>query len=153
MNGLMYAIGGFNGYERLRTVEVFNTDTRKWREVYINYMLGNISEWQVAPLNDKRSALGACVVSDLLYVCGGYDGVTSLATVCVPKRSYCLSMMCRLNATMHVVINGRCVQACDGRDQLLALLYLMERYTVSVQERMRVIHLCSYGRTWWNEHL
>lgn len=33
MNGQLYAIGGFNGYERLRTVEVFDTPTRKWREV------------------------------------------------------------------------------------------------------------------------
>jgi kelch-like protein 18 len=33
MNGLLYAIGGFNGYERLRTVEVFDTEQRKWKEV------------------------------------------------------------------------------------------------------------------------
>ena len=66
MNQLLYAIGGFNGYERLRTVEVFDTEVRRWREI--------------TPLNNKRSALGACAVNERVYVCGGYDGITSLST-------------------------------------------------------------------------
>jgi kelch-like protein 18 len=35
---------------------------------------------QVSALNNKRSALGACVIGERVYVCGGYDGITSLAT-------------------------------------------------------------------------
>lgn len=50
-----YAIGGFNGHERLRTVEVYDPDSRVWREV--------------ATLNNKRSALGAAVIGDRLFVC------------------------------------------------------------------------------------
>lgn len=33
MNRQLYAIGGFNGHDRLRTVEVFDPETSKWREV------------------------------------------------------------------------------------------------------------------------
>lgn len=36
---------------------------------------------QVSSLINKRSALGAAVVNDRLYVCGGYDGICSLASV------------------------------------------------------------------------
>lgn len=36
---------------------------------------------QVSSLINKRSALGAAVVNDRLYVCGGYDGISSLASV------------------------------------------------------------------------
>lgn len=57
MHRKLYAIGGFNGHERLRTVEVFEPEQKKWREI--------------AALNMKRSALGAAVVNDKLYVCGG----------------------------------------------------------------------------------
>lgn len=66
----LYAIGGFNGHERLKTVEVFNTDTKKWTEI--------------APLNNKRSALGAAVVGDVLYVCGGNICTNLLFTVKAP---------------------------------------------------------------------
>lgn len=30
---------------------------------------------------NKRSALGAAVVNERLYVCGGYDGISSLSSV------------------------------------------------------------------------
>ncbi len=37
--------------------------------------------WQrVASMNYRRSALGAAVLNGRIYVCGGYDGVSSLRT-------------------------------------------------------------------------
>lgn len=33
MNRILYAIGGFNGRDRLRTVEVFDSEQNKWNEV------------------------------------------------------------------------------------------------------------------------
>ena len=36
---------------------------------------------QVASMNCKRSAVGAVAVGDHLYVCGGFDGLSSLDTV------------------------------------------------------------------------
>uniref|UniRef100_A0A1I7ZLE3 BTB domain-containing protein n=1 Tax=Steinernema glaseri TaxID=37863 RepID=A0A1I7ZLE3_9BILA len=63
----LYAIGGFDGHDRLRTVEVMRSDTHQWEEI--------------APLNNKRSALAAAALNGRLYVCGGYDGICSLASV------------------------------------------------------------------------
>lgn len=33
VNGLLYAIGGYDGQSRLRTVEVYNPDTDTWTKV------------------------------------------------------------------------------------------------------------------------
>lgn len=63
----VYAIGGFNGQDRMDLVEKFDYDTSKWRKL--------------SPLIRKRSALAAAFVSDRLYVCGGYDGNHSLSTM------------------------------------------------------------------------
>ena len=60
LQGKLYAIGGYNGLERLTTVEVFEPASKKWR--------------RVAPLSKPRSALGSAVLNNRLYVCGGYDG-------------------------------------------------------------------------------
>lgn len=63
----VYAIGGFNGQDRMDLVEKFDYDTSKWTKL--------------SPLNRKRSALAAAFVSNRLYVCGGYDGNHSLSTM------------------------------------------------------------------------
>lgn len=63
----VYAIGGFNGQDRMDLVEKFDYDTLKWT--------------RLSPLIRKRSALAAAFVSNRLYVCGGYDGNHSLATI------------------------------------------------------------------------
>lgn len=67
LQGKMYAIGGYNGLERLAVVEVFEPETRKWK--------------RVAPISRPRSALGSAVLNNKLYVCGGYDGYASSDTV------------------------------------------------------------------------
>ncbi|XP_059829863.1 kelch-like protein 18 [Hypanus sabinus] len=67
VNGLLYAIGGFDGQSRLSTVEVYNPETDKWTKV--------------ASMNSKRSAMGTAVMDGHIYVCGGYDGISSLNSV------------------------------------------------------------------------
>ncbi|XP_048385515.1 kelch-like protein 18 [Stegostoma tigrinum] len=67
VNGLLYAIGGFDGQSRLNTVEVYNPETDKWTKV--------------ASMNSKRSAMGTAVMDGHIYVCGGYDGISSLNSV------------------------------------------------------------------------
>lgn len=43
LNRLLYAIGGFNGRERLRTVEVYDPESNKWIEVSeMLYTIGDI---------------------------------------------------------------------------------------------------------------
>ncbi|KAH7717059.1 Protein KEL-3 a [Aphelenchoides avenae] len=58
LNRRLYVIGGYNGYERLRCVEL-------------------------PPLISKRSAVCAAAMTDQnqIYVCGGFDGATSLSSV------------------------------------------------------------------------
>lgn len=68
MNCKMYVIGGYNGHERLSTVEVFDPSTRRWDKI--------------SSINCKRSAVGTCSLDEKnLFVCGGYDGIRSLNTV------------------------------------------------------------------------
>ena len=61
---LCLAIGGYNGSERLNTVEILDGSKRAWS--------------RIASMSCKRSAVGAAALQDRLYVCGGYDGITSV---------------------------------------------------------------------------
>nr|XP_014340896.1 PREDICTED: kelch-like protein 18 [Latimeria chalumnae] len=67
VNGLLYAIGGYDGQSRLSTVEVYNPEIDSWTKV--------------ASMNSKRSAMGTVVLDGQIYVCGGYDGSSSLNSV------------------------------------------------------------------------
>ncbi|ELK24978.1 Tyrosine-protein phosphatase non-receptor type 23 [Myotis davidii] len=67
VNGLLYAIGGYDGQLRLSTVEVYNPETDTWA--------------RAGSMNSKRSAMGTVVLDGQIYVCGGYDGTSSLNSV------------------------------------------------------------------------
>ncbi|XP_073533203.1 kelch-like protein 18 isoform X1 [Phyllobates terribilis] len=67
VNGLLYAIGGYDGQSRLSTVEVYNPESDSWTKV--------------GSMNSKRSAMGTVVLDGQIYVCGGYDGNCSLNSV------------------------------------------------------------------------
>ncbi|CAL9689471.1 unnamed protein product [Knipowitschia caucasica] len=67
VNGLLYAIGGYDGQSRLSTVEVYNPETDSWA--------------RVASMRSQRSAMGTVVLDGHIYVCGGYDGKSSLNSV------------------------------------------------------------------------
>ncbi|XP_010216328.1 PREDICTED: kelch-like protein 18, partial [Tinamus guttatus] len=67
LNGLLYAIGGYDGQLRLSTVEVYDPESDSWSHV--------------ESMNSKRSAMGTVVLDGQIYVCGGYDGNSSLNSV------------------------------------------------------------------------
>uniref|UniRef100_A0AAY4DJZ4 BTB domain-containing protein n=2 Tax=Denticeps clupeoides TaxID=299321 RepID=A0AAY4DJZ4_9TELE len=64
MGGLVYAVGGFNGSLRVRTVDAYDLAKDEW--------------CCVSSMQDRRSTLGAAVLNGLLYAVGvgGYDGAT-----------------------------------------------------------------------------
>ena len=68
--GCVYAVGGFNGSLRVRTVDCYDPLTERWT--------------CVSSMQDRRSTLGAAVLNGLLYAVGGFDGSTG-TRVCLFK--------------------------------------------------------------------
>lgn len=62
MSGCVYAVGGFNGSLRVRTVDCYDPMMDRWTSV--------------SSMQDRRSTLGAAVLNGLLYAVGGFDGST-----------------------------------------------------------------------------
>ena len=60
LNGLVYAVGGFNGSLRVRTVEVYDPGRDMWTSV--------------PSMEARRSTLGVAVLNGLIYAVGGFDG-------------------------------------------------------------------------------
>lgn len=67
MAGNVYAVGGFNGSLRVRTVDVYDGVKDQWTSI--------------ASMQERRSTLGAAVLNDLLYAVGGFDGSTGRSRV------------------------------------------------------------------------
>lgn len=97
MNGVVYAVGGYDGQSRqcLNSVELYDTRANRWR----------IGE----PLLEVRSGAGVAIYRDRLIAAGGHDGPVVRATVemlsgdgwvYLPEMS-----VCRRNAGV-VVANG-----------------------------------------------
>ncbi|XP_066601268.1 kelch-like protein 18 isoform X2 [Prorops nasuta] len=113
----LYAFGGYNGMERLSTVEVYYPCLKVWK--------------MIASMNCKRSAVGTTALKDYLYVCGGYDGLTSLNTV----ERYCpvtdtwkiISSMNKHRSAGGVVSFEGYVYALGGHDGL-SIFDSVERY-------------------------
>jgi kelch-like protein 2/3 len=60
VNGLVHAVGGFNGSLRVRTVDVYDP-------------VKDI--WSACPsMEARRSTLGVSVLNGLIYAVGGFDG-------------------------------------------------------------------------------
>lgn len=62
MSGVVYAVGGFNGSLRVRTVDAYDPVKDEW--------------CCVSSMQDRRSTLGSAVLNGLLYAVGGFDGST-----------------------------------------------------------------------------
>jgi len=64
VGGLVYAIGGFNGSLRVRTVDVYDAGKDTWSSV--------------ASMEARRSTLGAAVLHGCIYAIGGFDGSSGI---------------------------------------------------------------------------
>ena len=62
----IYAIGGYNGKECLKSGERYNIETKKWEPI--------------AAMNTARRSLCAVALPDGIYVMGGYDGAHYLSS-------------------------------------------------------------------------
>lgn len=56
----VYAVGGFNGSLRVRTVDVYDPTTDAWS--------------QCSSMEARRSTLGVAVLNGCIYAVGGFDG-------------------------------------------------------------------------------
>lgn len=66
-NGLIFIIGGFNGMSRVRSVDIYNPQTK---------------EWSTGPdMLCRRGTLGVGLLNGKIYAVGGFDGVTGLTSV------------------------------------------------------------------------
>jgi len=64
---LLYAIGGFDGEERLSSVECYHPENNEWT--------------MVSPMKCTRSGAGVASLGQYIYVIGGYDGNSQLNLV------------------------------------------------------------------------
>ncbi len=62
LNGVVYAVGGFNGSLRVRTVDVFDPVRDSWTSA--------------AAMEARRSTLGVAVLGGRIFAVGGFDGST-----------------------------------------------------------------------------
>ena len=77
--GRVYAVGGFNGSLRVRTVDFYDP----LRDA-----------WSSAPnMEARRSTLGVAVLNDCIYAVGGFDGSTGLNSAEVLDLSVASPMM------------------------------------------------------------
>jgi kelch-like protein 2/3 len=80
INGLVYAVGGFNGSLRVRTVDIYNPLDDTWASV--------------TSMEARRSTLGAAVLNGLIYAVGGFDG--SSGKCCVKLCEVTIKCTCML---------------------------------------------------------
>lgn len=67
VNRLLYAVGGFNGTERLASVERYHPENNAWSFV--------------PPMTCGRSGAGVAAINQYIYVVGGFDGTRQLSSV------------------------------------------------------------------------
>ncbi|KPM08303.1 eRF1, BTB, and Kelch domain containing protein [Sarcoptes scabiei] len=97
LDGFIYAIGGFNGQCRVRSVDMFDPKRNQWI--------------QCPDLEVERSTLGACVLDGLIYAVGGFDGTLGhqSAEVYDPiarQWSFIAPMKTRRSSVAVVALNG-----------------------------------------------
>lgn len=88
MAGHVYAVGGFNGSLRVRTVDVYDGVKDQWTSI--------------ASMQERRSTLGAAVLNDLLYAVGGFDGSTGRSRTMLPYSLLWATLLCLVSSWAHL---------------------------------------------------
>jgi len=109
LHGAVYAIGGFNGSSRVRSVDVFD-------------VVRNM--WSTGPaMEARRSTLGVAVLTELqlIMAVGGFDGSTGLASAEAldPRQGHWMplaSMTVRRSSVGVSALNGYTSYAVGGYD-------------------------------------
>uniref|UniRef100_A0A667Z8R5 Kelch like family member 10 n=1 Tax=Myripristis murdjan TaxID=586833 RepID=A0A667Z8R5_9TELE len=97
LNGCIYAMGGYDGLRRLNTAERYEPHTNQWTllaamhedrsDASATTLHGKaynpaINAWHATPsMMNSRSNFGIGVVDDLLFVVGGFNGLTTTCNV------------------------------------------------------------------------
>jgi len=63
----LYAIGGFDGENRLNSMECYHPENNEWTDM--------------PAMKCARSGAGVAVLNQYIYVCGGFDGSRQLESV------------------------------------------------------------------------
>ncbi|XP_053610720.1 ring canal kelch homolog isoform X2 [Plodia interpunctella] len=115
----VYAVGGFNGTLRVRSVDIYDVATDSWSPG--------------PPLCARRSTLGVAAIGDTIYAVGGFDGATGLSSAeALDTRSGewrpIASMSSRRSSVGVGVLGGRlyAVGGYDGASR--QCLHTVERY-------------------------
>ncbi|GCC36633.1 hypothetical protein chiPu_0015128 [Chiloscyllium punctatum] len=66
-NGLLYVIGGFDGKNRLNSVECYRPEKDEWS--------------LISPMGSPRSGAGVVALNNYIYVAGGYNGREQFSSV------------------------------------------------------------------------
>ena len=66
-DGMLFAIGGFNGISRMNNGEKYNPRTNQWASI--------------AEMYGPRSNFGIEVIDDMVFAIGGFNGVTTIYNV------------------------------------------------------------------------
>ncbi|KAL5018240.1 hypothetical protein ScPMuIL_003962 [Solemya velum] len=106
LNGLVYAVGGFNGSLRVRTVDVFDPVKDTWSSC--------------SSMEARRSTLGVAVLNGLIYAVGGFDGSSGLDTAeCFDIRTgewKMIASMSTRRSSVGVGVLGGLLYAVGGYD-------------------------------------
>ena len=57
----LFVIGGFDGEQHLKTIEVYSEKTKRWEMMKVTMKTG-------------RSEMGVAVIGDLIFIIGGWNG-------------------------------------------------------------------------------
>lgn len=106
VNGLVYAVGGFNGSLRVRTVDVYDPLKDVWTSC--------------PSMEARRSTLGVAVLNGFIYAVGGFDGSSGLDTAeCFEVRTgewRMIASMSTRRSSVGVGVVGGLLYAVGGYD-------------------------------------
>ncbi|KAJ9592761.1 hypothetical protein L9F63_015572, partial [Diploptera punctata] len=105
VNRLLYAIGGYDGTDRLASGECYHPENNEWN--------------MIKPMKTKRSGAGIAALNQYIYIVGGYDGQRQLKTV---ERYDTENNSWDMVAGIHIARSALSVTVLDGK------LYAMGGY-------------------------